>query len=184
MYRECLFIFFSRLDAKVYYHAEDDFLAFNGRMGHKILLGQKVQAQIKIQDTMLLPRKVKKHGDEETKVSCKKYSYDKCMYENLYWRMKAATKHNCTVPWIPNNDKICKTDEDRKAAFNTHYTRSTNQMDDCATKCHILSANVLGKNYESLNSMDYAVMYSYFSLDVEKRQEEYLYTIYRLTAEV
>ena len=63
MYHKCFIVFFSRLDAKVYYHAEDDFLAFNGRMGHKILLGQKVQAQIKIQDTMLLPRKIKKHGD-------------------------------------------------------------------------------------------------------------------------
>ena len=153
-------------------------------MGHKVLLGQKVQAQIKIQDTMLLPRKIEKQVNENTKFSCKKYNYDQCMYENLHWRMKAATKDNCTVPWIPKNDRICKTEEDRRLAFFTHFNRSTNQMDDCATKCHILSANVLGKNYESTGSKDFSLMYSYFSLDVEKRKEVYLYTIYRLTAEV
>ena len=177
---------YSRLAAKVYYHAEDDFLAFNGRMGHKILLGQKVQAQIKVQDTLLLPRKVKKKVNEsytETIFSCKKYNYDQCMYENLYLRMKFATKDNCTVPWIPRNENICKTEEDRKTAFFTHLHRSTNQLDDCATKCHILSANVLGKNFETTKSTE-GIMYSYFSLDVEKRREEYLYTVYRLMAEV
>ena len=155
-------------------------------MGHKILLGQKVQAQIKVQDTMLLPRKVKKKVNEsytETTFSCKKYNYDQCMYENLYLRMKDATKDNCTVPWIPRNENICKTDEDRKTAFFTHFNRSTNQLDDCATKCHILSANVLGKNFETTKSTE-GIMYSYFSLDVEKRREEYLYTVYRLMAEV
>ena len=156
-------------------------------MGHKILMGQKIQAQIKVQDTMLLPRKVKKdaHGSQgEDEFSCKYYNYDQCMYEKLYLRMKAATKGNCTVPWIPKNDNICRTDSDRKEAFWTQFNRSTNQRNDCATKCHVVSVNVLGKNYETLKLKNYSLMYSYFSMNVEKRREEYLYTVYRLMAEV
>ena len=44
----------------MYYHANDDFLAFNGRMGHKVLMGKKIQAQIKVQDTVMVPRIIKK----------------------------------------------------------------------------------------------------------------------------
>ena len=179
-------IIYSKTSAKIYYHAEDDFLAFSGRMGHKLLMGDKIQAQIKVQDTMMLPRFIRNPNERNAgeQLSCKIYNYDECMYENLRMHMKAETEDNCTVPWILGNKKICKKPRDIESAFWIHYNRSTNQKEDCATKCHMISANVLGKNFEKFGRNDSAMLYSYFSLDVEKRREQYLYDAYRLMAEV
>lgn len=157
-------------------------------MGHKVYKGKKVQAQVKVQDTLLLSRYMESDVTEKKKPnhsSCNPVDYDQCIYDTLSSRMKAATKNKCTVPWITNNDNICRDAEDINTAFWTHYNRSTNQKADCPTKCHIVSANVLGKNFETLKSDDEdGILFSYFSLDVEKRKEEYLYNGYRLIAEV
>ena len=171
----------------MYYHANDDFLAFNGRMGHKVLMGKKIQAQIKVQDTLMVPRIIKKtrrNKKDNRYFSCAYVNFDECMYATLTKMMKKVTRANCTVPWVPKNDNICREQSDVDLAFQSHVSRSTNQKDDCPSKCHVLTASVLGKNTEENKSKKQASMFSYFSMDVEKRRERYLYDAYRLMAEV
>ena len=156
-------------------------------MGHKVLIGKKIQAQIKVQDTLMVPRiieKTRRKKKNENYFSCAYVNFDECMYDVLTKIMKKVTRTNCTVPWIPNNDNICKEQSDVNLAFQSHVSRSTNQKDDCPSKCHVLTASVLGKNTEENKSKKQASLFSYFSMDVEKRSERYLYDAYRLMAEV
>ena len=180
-------IVFSKEDVKVYYHGEDDFLSFSGRMGHKIKKGKKVQTQVRIQDIMQLSRYIhdshEGHGGHQ--ISCKDHKYDNCMYHALEGIMKTETEDNCTVPWIRNNDNICTKQKDMQTAFWIHWNRSLNQKRDCDIACRKMFVDVHGKNFEESNdTSNYGQLFTYFSLDVAKGEERHLYSAYSLVAEV
>ena len=170
------------------YHAKDDFYAFSGRMGHKVYKGEQIQAQIRIQDIMQLQRYIQDphdiHGGYH--LSCKHHNYDACIYQALRSHMQNNTEDNCTVPWIPKNDKICKKPNDISTAFWITWNRSLNQKEDCDSPCHKMIIDVHGKNYRKYNTTkrNYGELYSYFSLDVAKSEEQYFYDVYRLMADV
>ena len=110
----------------VYYHGKDEFLAFSGRMGHKIFKGKKIQTQVRVQDVHQLSRRIHDEHDhdgsgEHEIITCRHHKYDECMYHKLKRMMQDATEDNCTVPWILNNSRICRKPKDIKTAFETPF---------------------------------------------------------------
>merc|ERR1712012_988496 len=95
--------------------------------------------------------------------------------------MMSQTKENCTVPWTRNNSKICTNSEDIEKAFSISWNRGTNQMKDCKKPCHSLEISQVGDNIFASNK---TVLRLYFKSVVTKSQEEYLYTLRNLFAEI
>jgi len=46
----------SYIDVKVYFHAPNQFLDLNGRMGYKIRLGERIEGQVNYEDIRLISR--------------------------------------------------------------------------------------------------------------------------------
>ena len=116
---------------------------------------------------------------------CSHGSYDKCMYDKLAKIMKKETEEQCTVPWILDNEKICSNTNDTHTAFWIAWNRITNQERDCLTPCHTTMVHVSGKNQEHLlKYKKYSQMFSYFSAQVPKSKEHYVFSIIKLVAQI
>ena len=156
-------------------------------MGHKVYFGEKIQVQVRVQNTIQIERSLKdpheEHGNGYYKV-CANQKYDPCLYNKLATIMKNQTEDNCTVPWVPQNDKICTKPNDTEAALLISNSRSTNQMQDCERPCESSTVDVVGKNYRKYTTREYGELYIYFAYVVSQSKEHYFYTFYRLLAEV
>ena len=134
-------------------------------MSHRVRVGQKVYAQITVQDMLQLERDLEKSANSaqwEKNKTCSNIPYDQCMYNALVKRMQENTKDNCTVPFIRNNTNICTETEDIKESFLVAIRRITNQYGDCDVPCHSLVVNVGGKNTKTYSTRKYGEMYAYF----------------------
>ena len=167
------------INAKVYFHTPDQFLDLSGRMGHKVLLGQKLTTQVKYIDFYQLERKV-----EVNKKSCAYHDYDGCMYNALYRLMMNSTKDNCTVPWIRDNHRICTKPEDINTTFWIAWNHVTNQYDDCNSPCHRLIIDLGAKEISKLQDKQSAVLHLYYPQKMLVNKEHFLYTLLNLLAEI
>ena len=127
-----LFYIFSSIAAKVYFHANSQFLDLSGRLGHKVYLGRRYESQITVQDALQIEYKNVHNGiiiyDSDRK--CSHERYDKCMYDTLSSTMQRETEDNCTVPWLPGELKICTKPHDINKTFWIAWNRITNQEKD------------------------------------------------------
>ena len=171
------------MSVKVYFHSKNNFLAFSGRMAHKIYKGEKIQAQVNIQNINLLERYLKGPHEEDYKV-CSEHDFDMCLYDKLATIMMEETEDNCTAPWIPNNTRVCTKQRDINSTFMITMNRFTNQEQDCDFPCLSVVADIHGKNYRKYYTRKYAELYVYYGFNVYKSQERYHYTFYRWLAEV
>ena len=171
----------------MFFHSKDDFLNFAGRMAHKVYFGEKIQIQVRVQNTIQIERSLKNpregDGDGYYKV-CADHKFDPCLYNKLATIMKNQTKDNCTVPWVHQNDKICTNPKDIKAALSISDTRFTNQLQDCHRPCRSSTVDAVGQTYRKYPTWKHGELYVYFAYDVSKSKEHYFYTFYRLLAEV
>ena len=159
-------------------------------MGYTVYLGQRVQSQITFQDVLQLDYKNTKTGTfhnlflSKKDKKCSHESYDNCMYSTLKKVMQEETTENCTVPWIFDNDKICKNFSDIRKAFKVSWTRITNQQKDCLSPCHATLVSVGAKNKYKQYDQDFARMDVYFASHVMQSKEHYHYTALKMLAQI
>ena len=169
-------------------HSKTNFLGFSRRMGHKIYLGEKIQALVKIQNTNMLERYLKdphaEHGEHGYYKTCSHFDFDQCLYEKLSTLMMTSTEDNCTALWTPDNARICTKQKDINSTFMISLNRFTNQAKDCDSPCRTVVADVYGKNYRKYLTRNYAELYVYYGFDVMKTTEHSYYTFYNCLAEV
>ena len=122
------------MDVQVYFHSKDQFLDLSGRLGNKIYLGKRHEAQITVQDAFQLEYKNVHNGIifYESDRKCSYKSYDSCMYQTLTKAMVQETEDQCTVPWVPYSDlryvsRICTKAKDINTTFWIAWSRITNQ---------------------------------------------------------
>ena len=183
------------MPVKIHFHEKNQFLAFNGRMGHEVKVGEKNSLQMNIHEVNQLPRNYQDpHTNELTvqhNTSCATKSHDKCMYEKLTREMVRATEDNCTLPWFPRTSPsmegmipICTKEKDINITYNMAYERITNALLDCNEPCRTLVVNMGGKNYQQRNeTWDYGLIYFFFSATSFKTEEDYLYPFRSYAAE-
>ena len=106
---------------KVYFHMQSQFLDLNGRMGHSFHVGDVCDTQITYFDYHQISREM-----SEGVVTCSESHYDDCIYRMLEREMVSNTVDNCTVPWVPNNAKICSSQKDINTTFWIAWDRITN----------------------------------------------------------
>ena len=117
------------------------------------------------------------------KKSCMHEEYDQCMYSALHDLMMKGTKSKCTVPWIPNNDRICTSPEDVNTTFWISWNHVTNQHNDCNSPCHRLLIDLGAKELTTLDDDKTATILLYFPQKMLVSKEHFLYTILNLMAE-
>ena len=128
---------------------------------------------------------LQKETENGTK-SCGKEEYNNCMYSKLAGWMKNETEDGCTVPWILDDKKICTKDADINKAFWIYWNRVTNQRKDCLSPCNQLLIDVGSKDIDRkpLNNNQTSQLLLYFPPRVLRSNENYLYTILTLLAEI
>ena len=175
------FRFNSRKDVKIYFHAPGQFLDLSGRMGHKIFVGKKIYTKVNYVDFHQLQKEL----DNGTK-SCGKEEYNTCMYSKLAGWMKNETEDGCTVPWVLDDKNICTKASDISKAFWIYWRRVTNQMKDCLPPCNQLLIDVGSKDVDRkpLENNKSSQLLLYFPPRVLRSNENYLYTILTLLAEI
>ena len=84
--------------------------------------------------------------------TCSDINFDQCLYEQREDEMRRLTKDRCTVPYTPNNEKVCNDLEDiRKVQlvamnkFEGHKTGSIGSV-DCPMNCKTLFIEFGGKS--------------------------------------
>ena len=176
----------SLIDAKIYIHAEDQFLDLNGRMGYKAYVGERFQSQVTVQEILQVEYKNVRNGLALTAKdkSCSYDVYDKCIYDKVASVMKNSSSDHCTVPWIRNDRNICSRSNDINTTFWIGWNRITNQGKDCLTPCRTTLVNVGAKNNQRFENRTYSQVYFYFSPRVMKSQERYLYSFLKLVAQI
>ena len=171
---------------KIYFHSEGNFLAFSGRMGHKVYRGEKIQSQLTIQNIERLQKDVPNDADtrnESRMKSCEHHNFDNCLYTKLSEMMRNATEDNCTAPWMPNNTKICTGRNDINSTFMITRQRFTNQGYDCSPACRSTTVGIQGKNYRKYLTRKYGDLYVYYGFEVSSIRERHYFTFYRFMAE-
>ena len=87
---------------RIFWHAQDQFWgATNRQMGWKLAPNESATTQLYYNDIKTI-QKISWIGD---KPSCSYESYDKCVEDSIYSRLKSQA--NCRVPWIRNNLTSC-----------------------------------------------------------------------------
>ena len=150
-------------------------------MGHKIFVGRKMYTKINYVDF----HQLQKDTENGTK-SCGKEEYNTCMYSKLAGLMKNETEDSCTVPWILDDENICKKPSDINKAFWIYWNRVTNQRKDCLSPCNQLLIDVGSKDIDKkpLKDNQTSQLLLYFPPRVLRSNENYLYTILTLLAEI
>ena len=112
-----------------------------------------------------------------------KINYDQCVYQAKERMMIEQTKEGCTVPFTPNNAKVCNESDDIIAAF--VISKKPLEKHHCPIPCQNLITNFGGKT-----SMDFPIHardpYNaklYFGTRVQKIEERQLYKFINLVAE-
>ena len=128
-------------------------------MGQKIHKGEKFETQVNTNEIMQLEYKnvdVLSHTTAAgVKKSCSlEMSFDECMYGRVAAIMKKNSKDECTVPWIKDNENICRSNEDMNATFWIGWNRITNQENDCLPPCHTTIVSTGAANYQK-NSQNF-----------------------------
>ena len=184
------------MPVKIHLHEENQFLAFNGRLAHAVMLGERNDISLNIHDIGQIQRMTDQddHTDHlpdttfRHEHTCSPEPYDACMYDRMSKEMISHTKDNCTVPWYPphelSNGTICSSEDDINTAYNIHYSRISNARKDCNEPCRMLVLNQAGKNYQGKNeTCDHGLIYFYFSATSFQSIEHFLYPIETLVAE-
>ena len=112
-----------------------------------------------------------------------KVNYDQCVYRAKEKMMREQTNESCTIPFTPDNTKVCNESDDAITAFG--ISTQTLQKHLCPTPCQSLITNFGGKT-----SFDVKVMkrnhYNaklYFGTRVQQIEEHQLYKFINLVAE-
>ena len=159
-------------------------------MGHKIYKGERFETQVNTNEIMQLEYKnvdVLSHTTAAgVKKSCSlEMSFDECMYGRVAAIMKKNSKDECTVPWIKDNENICRSNEDMNATFWIGWNRITNQENDCLPPCHTTIVSTGAANYQkNSQNLNYSTVYLYFSSRVTKSKECYLYSALKLIGQI
>ena len=174
------------MSVKVYFHSDGSFLAFSGRMGHKVYKGDKIQTQVTFQNVERLERIIEDpyeaHPGTTYQKTCAHHDFDTCLYGKLFEAMKHRTEDECTAPWMPNNTNICTKRSDINSTFMITRQRFTNQENDCHSSCRSVAVSVQGKNYRKYANRKYGELYVYYGFEVSKITERYYFTFYQLLA--
>ena len=106
------------------------------------------------------------------------------MYEEM--RQLMYDEVNCAVPWMPNKDKVCKAENDRKTAFDIYQKNRRNQNDICPNSCLFTNMYfgppVTGFNNAEDSEVGIAIFY--FRRDIKTTTEYFLYSILSMVAEI
>ena len=147
-------------------------------MGHKVLLGTNMQAQVDVHHFSLLQKKL-----ENGLLSCEHFNYDQCIYKTLEKHMNES--YGCIAPWVVGSKVgICTDYEKAKGAFEIAWNRVTNQKSDCPNLCEKIKVFLGGKNTGELENNDKSLVYLYFQATTQSSQEHLLYIELNLFAEI
>ena len=143
--------------------------------------------------------------------TCENIIFDKCLYQKREEVSRKQTKDNCTAPYTPNNQKVCKHLDDIRVAqkivqrpFEGHKTGHLTEI-DCAMSCKTLFINFGAKSeiYEKKKVVKGRIQNStiggleirtlklnkapnikaYFAPRIQKIEEHHLYSFMNLIAE-
>ena len=183
---------------KINIHEKNQFLDFSGRMGHDIMVGEKVSSQINIHESNQILKKYTDphdtHGQssESYDTTCSQMEYDSCIYKALTRIMIKETEDKCLVPWFPKNysmeqigsHQACTLEKDVNASYWIYWNRITNQMNDCNKPCKSVVLNIGGKNYQHNRNLTYGTALFYFTMTSTHTTEHFLYSPTSLFAEI
>ena len=111
-------------------------------------------------------------------------TFDNCMYHQMSQIMTQSV--NCTVPWMPNKDNICKGKSDREKAFDIYQKNRRNQKDICPNSC-LFTNMYFGPpvtGFTNAEDSDEAHAIFYFRRDIKTTSEYYLYSLLSMLAEI
>ena len=148
-------------------------------MGYKIFPEQRLSASVNYLGIDQLERTL---GNGEK--SCLHHNYDDCMYSALSRLMRTQTDHNCTVPWIRDNDNICTKPKDMNTTFWISWNHVTNQFRDCESPCDLLMVELGAKDIRKWNNTQTSTLTLYFPQKILMTKEHYLYTLLSLLADI
>lgn len=110
--------------------------------------------------------------------------YDSCIYNTL--RDVMLKEYGCTVPWLPEKNKICVTESDRQNVFDLYQKNRRNQKNICPNSCLFTNMYfgppVTGSNNN--DEQDIAKAVFYFRRDIKTTTEYFLYSILSMVAEI
>ncbi|XP_040576980.1 uncharacterized protein [Lepeophtheirus salmonis] len=168
-----------QLPVEIYLHQMGQFLDLSGRMGYKVVIGERHESQISYRDMRMLEKPDKGEGS----FVCRTINYDHCMYQRITDLM--VDQLGCVSPWVKNTSfEICKESTKMNASFWITYQRITNQESDCPNPCNFLLISVGDKNVLLRNGSKYAYIFYYFAPRVTISKENYLYSGLSVFAEI
>ena len=194
-------------------HQKDQFLDFQERNSLKIYPNENVETKISYSEFVGLPEI--DHTGERTgkkgRKTCENINFDQCLYQKREEVSRKQTKDNCTAPYTPNNEKVCKNLDDIRIAyrivqrpFEGHKTGHLTDI-DCAMSCKTLFINfgakseiyekkrvfkgriqnstIGGQDIRTLKPNKTPNIKAYFAPRIQKIEEHHLYSFMNLIAE-
>ena len=180
-------LFGSKRYVKQYLHAENQFLNSNGRMGYKILQGNKAENQVNFMAIRMITDKKTEDGNP----TCSTGDFDHCLYDVMEHVMESEV--GCVAPWVVHADHMCLDKESAYRALMIAWDRNTNQRKDCVEPCDFFIMNLGAKNgeqmaeipgYNETTGSGEGLQVFYFPGRVLVNEEKDLYPLLSLAAEV
>ena len=208
-----VFSFCRKRDILVIPHQKDQFLDMQDRSSLKIYPNENVETKISYSEFVGLPDI--DHTGERTgkkgRKTCENINFDKCLYQKREEVSRKQTKDNCTAPYTPNNNKVCKNIDDIRVAykivsrpFEGHKTGHLTEI-DCAVSCktlfisfgaksdidvkqklfkvHIPNSTIGGQGMRISKPDTPPNLKAYFAPKIQKIEEHHLYSFMNLIAE-
>ena len=112
-----------------------------------------------------------------------KINYDQCVYRAKEKMMRDQTKKGCTVPFTPDNARVCNESDDIITAFD--ISTKTLEKHLCPIPCQSLITNFGGKTTNEMKTVKGEPYNAklYFGTRVQKIEEHQLYEFINLVAE-
>ena len=171
----------------VFIHHHGQFSSPNSRSRVDVDIGSFVKIGINHEVVQMLSDKgecVEHYGLDEGVDGDMEDSFDGCMYSKL--RRIMLDELNCTVPWMPDQTRICTEPEDRKRAFELYQKNRRNQKDICPNSCKFTNMYfgppVTGLRNQEDSHTSAAILY--FRRDIKTTNEYYLYSVLSMLAEI
>ena len=163
---------------RIFWHAQDQFWgATNRQMGYKLAPDESASTQLYYNDIKTI-QKFSLIGD---KPSCSYESYDKCVEDSIYSRLKSQA--NCRVPWIRNNLTSCLNTNAWQKATSIVKESIDASNDFCLQPCDFLMVTVGTTNYE-LTSNKSSQMTFYMPNRVMQSTERFLLSFLSMASEI
>ena len=137
---------FSKRNVSLILHRKDQFLDMSTATSLTLYHTQSFRTKVTYQQFIGLasPDYTGEVTGVKGKDTCSKdVNYDQCVYQSKEDMMRRGTRQNCTVPFTPNNEKVCNETDDMETTF--QIATKTLEKHHCSVPCKSLFINFGGK---------------------------------------